>query len=295
MKLCLKCNARHASPEWLCPECGHAPSLLNGFVAHSEEMAQSGGGGFKPEIFEQFNQWELSSFWWRARRDIITWAIKKFKNESGNVSFLEVGCAAGYLLGSISAEFPNINLSGAEIFLDGLQHAAKRLPNVTFMQMDARKIPFADEFDMIGIFDVLEHIEEDEDVLRQLYRALKPGGTLLLIVPQHQWLWSNIDDHVCHVRRYKAKDLHGKMLAQNFILERSTSFVSLLFPAMVASRMKSKLAKGNDDLASEMQLPRVVNEVFYKVMRTEKKLIDWGLNFPFGGSRLVVAKKAFAS
>ena len=108
------------------------------------------------------------------------------------------------------------------------------------MQMDARNIPFVDEFDAIGAFDVLEHIEEDEQVLAQMHDALNHADVVLLTVPQHAWLWSLVDDYSCHVRRYSAKELHGKVRVAGFEILLSTSFVSSLLPIMLASRLGTK-------------------------------------------------------
>ena len=113
------------------------------------------------------------------------------------------------------------------------------MPTVAFMQMDARAIPFVGEFDVMGAFDVLEHVEEDEQVLIQMRDALKPRGVMLLTVPQHAWLWSPVADS-CHVRRYAAKELHVKVKAAGFEIVRSTSFVFSVLPAMFASRMAQR-------------------------------------------------------
>ena len=79
--------------------------------------------------------------------------------------------------------------------------------------MDARNIPFESEFDVIGAFDVLEHINEDTEVLAQIYTALKAEGLMLISVPQHPWLWSSLDEYACHVRRYTALDIQQKIEA----------------------------------------------------------------------------------
>ena len=70
--------------------------------------------------------------------------------------------------------------------------------------MDARNIPFRDEFDVIGAFDVLEHIDEDVAVIDEVRKALRPGGGFLMSVPQHPALWSQQDERAFHVRRYTA-------------------------------------------------------------------------------------------
>jgi len=78
------------------------PSQQDGIVLHTPEFAQSGDEVFKSEMFEDFNEWELSSFWWRARRNLILWLIRKFHGGKSPCSFLEIGCAAGWVLDCIT-------------------------------------------------------------------------------------------------------------------------------------------------------------------------------------------------
>src|SRR5205823_1532466 len=94
--------------------------------------------------------------------------------------------------------------------------------------------------DAIGAFDVLEHVYEDEAVLRQLYQALKPRGGLLLSVPQHPWLWSPVDDYSHHRRRYIASALAEEVERAGFRILRQTSFVSLLLPVVALSRWRGR-------------------------------------------------------
>jgi len=232
---------------------------------------------------------EDTNFWFRARNDLIIWAFNAYKPNAH--SFLEVGCGTGFVLSGIAKAYSDMVLNGSEIFLDGLSYAIERVPTASFMQMDARRIPFLEEFDTIGAFDVLEHIDEDEVVLTQLYKALKPNGVLLLTVPQHPWLWSAADEYACHMRRYKAKELFDKIRRSGFKVLRTSSFVSLLLPAMLLSRFKRHQLNADYDAIAELSLPRILNDLFLFVMRLECWLIRLGLNFPIGGSRLLIAKK----
>ena len=123
-----------------------------------------------------------------------------------------------------------MTIFGTEIFVSALSYAQNRVPCAFLFQADARKIPFVSHFDLIGAFDVLEHIADDVYALRQMHTALRPNGVLFLTVPQHPWLWSNIDDYSCPCRRYTAKNLHEKLASVGFDVKFSSSFVSLLLP-----------------------------------------------------------------
>lgn len=287
MKVCLRCEHAFSSNEWICPSCEHEPARLNGIESHAPEFANS-GGGFKPEYFENLARLEADNFWFRARNKLIIWALHTYKPDARN--FLEVGCGTGFVLSGIASNSA-IELSGSEIFLAGLSHAAHRIPSAHFMQMDARHVPFVDEFDSIGAFDVLEHIEEDEIVLTQLQRALKPGGILLLTVPQHPWLWSTSDEYACHIRRYTRSEIERKVAKSGLEVLRSTSFVTSLLPAMMLSRAIQKQQKENFDPTSEFTTNPLLNQSFYGLMMLELAGIKLGLNYPAGGSRLIVARK----
>jgi SAM-dependent methyltransferase len=289
MKRCLACDDRYASALADCPSCGIRPTLVDGFCAYAPEFAQS-GGGFNSNYFSALACLEDANFWFRFRNQLILWAIKE--HCPGFQSFLEIGCGTGYVISGIAKAFPNATVHGSEIFTDGLHYAANRLPSVNFMQMDARNIPFQDEFDVIGAFDVLEHIEEDERVLAQVHTALKPQGFMLLTVPQHAWLWSATDENACHVRRYAASGLHKKIESAGLKIVRSTSFVTTLLPAMMVSRLlQKKVSNGKLDARAELKLSPWLNSLFFQLLQAELAFIKEGLNFPVGGSRLVVAKK----
>lgn len=289
MKKCLACGACFPSPLFACVVCGIAPQRRDGFVAYAPSFAE-GGGGFKVNYFANLMQLEEGNFWFRARNRLIIWALQRYSPSFA--SMLEIGCGTGYVLSGVAQAYPRARLYGSEIFSAGLRYAAARQPGIEFMQMDGRQIPFTDEFDVIGAFDVLEHIEEDEAVLAQIWSALQPGGTLVLTVPQHTWLWSAVDEYACHVRRYSANELHAKVKAAGFDIQRSTSFVSTLLPAMYAKRLvqKSKLAQ-EIDASAELRIASWMNSLFEKMLSCELMLIRRGIDLPAGGSRLLVARK----
>jgi SAM-dependent methyltransferase len=291
MRKCFSCGHRFdaIAARDPCPVCAATPVLIDGFAAFSPDLARS-GASFKPEYFAKLAEQEAQSFWFNYRNRLIVWALQKYC--SGFSNLFELGCGTGYVLSAIAANWPGRMLGGSDILVDGLGFASRRLNQAEFLQMDGRAIPFADHFDAMCAFDVLEHIEEDELVLAQLHAALRPKGTLLLTVPQHAWLWSPVDDYACHVRRYDTKNLHAKIVRAGFRLKLSTSFVSALLPAMFASRFFSRRkAVGDIDIASELELSPWLNKLFGAICNIEFALIRAGLRIPLGGSRLIVATK----
>jgi hypothetical protein len=122
--------------------------------------------------------------------------------------------------------------------------------------------------------------------------SLKPEGLMMLTVPQHAWLWSPIDEYALHERRYATLDLHQKIEAAGFRIIRSTSFVTTLLPAMMISRfLQKKVSDKNFDATAELKISPLLNALFSLFLGAELTLIKTGINFPMGGSRLVVARK----
>ncbi len=264
--------------------------MIGGFTAFAPTLA-SQNGGFREEYFADLAALEARNFWFRARNELIVWAMKTYFPDCQR--FLEIGCGTGFVLSGIRSACPSIELSGSEIFSAGLAFAATRVPSAQFYQMDARKIPFSEHFDAIGAFDVLEHIDDDRSVIAEVSKALRPGGGFLITVPQHPSLWSQQDGHAHHVRRYTGTELRRKVEAAGFEVVRMTSFVSLLLPMMFASRKrKSDHKPGVDiDAMGDLRQPWAVNGALEAVMSIERTLIRRGLSLPAGGSLLVVARK----
>jgi SAM-dependent methyltransferase len=232
---------------------------------------------------------EGKSFWFQSRNALLIWALRNYFPNAR--SFFEIGCGTGFVLSGVQQAFPRMTLFGSDIFAKGLSFAVQRLPIATLFQMDARHIPFEEEFDVIGAFDVLEHIEEDEAVLTQMFQATTPGGGIILTVPQHPSLWSGVDDYSFHKRRYSRRELVWKVEQAGFKLLRVTSFVFLLLPVMMLSRMMKRGKRLDFDSAAEINISSLLNEILEKVMDIERMAIEVGISFHLGGSLLVVAKR----
>ncbi|MEI7788390.1 MAG: class I SAM-dependent methyltransferase [Chlorobiaceae bacterium] len=262
---------------------------IDGFEAWAPEIAKTGTGKFfHLNSFKKLAVLEDANFWFNARNELLIWALNQYF--VAPAKYAEIGCGTGYVLRAVEQAFPEAEIVGTELFVEGLKFAAQRCSRSKLVQLDARAIPYRNQFDVVGIFDVLEHIEDDEAVLKQIEKSLVNGGGVLITVPQHQWLWSSVDEAACHVRRYSAKELAKKVKAAGFEIMRSTSFVSLLLPMMVAARFVSR-NKPTADASAELSINKHLNWLFRKIMADEFNLIKLGLNFTFGGSRLLIARK----
>ena len=242
---------------------------------------------YSPDLFAHLASVEGGHWWFRARNRVLLWVLATKVGHFQNL--LEVGCGTGFVLKELRRAYPHAELFGADYFNEGLDFARKRVPTALFRQQDITEMTEAEQFDVIGAFDVIEHIEQDEDVLRNLARALQPGGALLLTVPQHRWLWSTVDEQACHVRRYVRKELLDKVRDVGLQVEYVTSFVSILLPAMWANRLRAR-SEDFDEL-SEFRLPVWLNSLLEAAMCLELVLLKSGVRFLAGGSLLVLARK----
>jgi SAM-dependent methyltransferase len=285
---CASCDAAVASLEGGCGGCGWAPERGGGYLDVVREGAQP-GGGFGDGDLERLAGVEDGSFWFRARNALL---LETFDAQFPAArSVLEVGCGNGYVLSALAERHPEIEVAGVDLGDAGLRAARERIPRATLVRADARELPFEDEFDVIGAFDVIEHVREDDAVLAAIHRALRPGGGIFVSVPQHRWLWSETDRYAGHERRYTRRELAGKLDRAGFRMRWVTSFVTLLLPAMVASRAWQALSRRQFDPTRELAVDRRIDALMERVMRVEAGAIGRGFYLPVGGSLLAVAER----
>jgi ubiquinone/menaquinone biosynthesis C-methylase UbiE len=288
MKICLFCGNRFSSTDWQCPSCHATPRIIDNFVAFAPDLVKV-NEGFNVEGFAKLAPLEAANFWFRARNKLILWALNHYYPSMN--SFLEIGCGTGFVLSAIEKTFPIPKLSASDLHTSGLKYANTRITQASLFQMDAREMPFEEEFDVIGAFDVLEHIADDERVLAEMFRAVKAGGGIIMTVPQHEFLWSQADTQACHERRYGIVDLKRKVKAAGFTIEMSTSFVFLLLPIMMLSRLIQRDKNSTHDQLAELRIGGFTNLILEKVLDFELLLIRLGFRLPVGGSRLLIARK----
>ena len=289
MKYCLSCQNIFSAEDWKCPSCGAEPEKSGDFFSFAPEFEEE-NPYFPHASFEHLVPFEEKHFWFRSRNKFIVWALRKWLFPEGK--FLEIGCGTAFVLSALERAMPGLELYGSEIDSNGLEQASRRVKRAELFQMDARRIPYRQEFDLVGMFDVLEHIPEDEIVLSQVHSALKTGGGLILTVPQHGFLWSYVDEISHHMRRYEKADLVAKVRNAGFEVLGSASFVSLLMPALLLSRTGKKEVDGSFDPDKELKIHPLTNAILGMVLGLERLMIRMGIRFPFGGSLILAARKA---
>jgi SAM-dependent methyltransferase len=158
---------------------------------------------------------------------------------------------------------------------------------------DAEKLPISpNSFDIILTLDIIEHLKDDLSALSEIFRALKPGGTLVIFVPAYQFLWSFQDEISHHQRRYTAKELKEKVQQAGFELKKLSYVNSLLFPVVWLGRMALRVFPKQFKITSESQMnPSWMNGFLYRIFLAELPLLHF-INFPFGVSILCLCQKS---
>jgi SAM-dependent methyltransferase len=253
-------------------------------------VTSTGTGVLSDEAFDRLLDAEESSFWFRSRNRLLSWSLKTHFPTA--TSFLEVGCGNGFVLAGLAAARPGMRVVGSDLAGSALEHSARRAPTAELVLADVRELPFEEAFDVVGAFDVIEHVLDDDRALASIRRATKVGGGVMITVPQHRWLWSETDRFSGHHRRYRRPELLEKLAAAGLNVRYVTSFVTLLLPVMAASRARQAITRSAFDPAREFEVPRTVDRLLEAVMNAEHGLIRRGIRLPAGGSLLAIAERA---
>ena len=284
MKRCLRCQTRFTHHGWACPNCGAAPAESNGIPVFAPALAE-GDGSDADYRYDALAAAEMRHFWFVRRAMLLAWAIQKYSPSARTL--LDVGCGTGGVVAALGVAIPVLQISAGDSRLAGLEYVRRRTPGVEILQCQACELPFDSEFDVAGAFDVIEHIDDDLGALSALRDVVKPGGLVLIAVPQHPWLWSTIDDFSRHRRRYTRAELRSKLESVGLQVVRMTSFAVAALPALWITRHIPQPF----DPERELRISRIPNAIFGALAAMEHRVIAAGFSLPAGGSLLAIARR----
>jgi SAM-dependent methyltransferase len=254
-------------------------------------------GGYDASLFAELARVEDRHFWFRARNVLIYELVKKLcSGLQPGYLVLEVGCGTGNVLKVLRKGCTTGLVVGMERHFDALPHAQRRSVG-PLVQGDARKLPFGKPFDVLCMFDVLEHIPEERETLLSLREMLAPEGKLILTVPAHQFLWSHFDETAHHCRRYSPAQLSSILIDTGFGVDFLSQFMACTFPLVwVFRKIGSLRGRGNVEEArslamQEFRLVPGVNGILASLLELEALWVARGHRLPLGTSLVVVARK----
>lgn len=233
---------------------------------------------------------EASSFWFNHRNDVIAAVVANYPPEG---PVFDIGGGNGYVsLGLKKAGFESIVVEPGE---HGAETARSRGLPVIRAAYEELSVPDG-LIPNAGLFDVLEHIEDDRAALADLHRAIAPGGMFYVAVPAYQFLWSEDDRFAGHYRRYTLPRLRERLMEAGFEPLYETYFFSLVVGAqlglrVIPTRLGLKKKKTQADTGAHRLPGGPVGAVFNMSFREELKRIRAGGSAPFGTSCLIAARR----
>jgi SAM-dependent methyltransferase len=246
---------------------------------------------YDPIHFARLAAIEERHAWFRARRDLIgRLAAELTRDLPDGFRVLEVGCGTGLLLQELERVCPRGQVIGMDLYAEGLRFARQRT-KCQLVLGDANNPPFGAEFDLVGLFDVLEHLPDDKGVLRRMRELLLPSGALLLTVPADPTLWSSFDEAACHARRYELPDLERKLTEAGFQVTYITHFMRALAPVLRTIRRGAVWSRGSRGAERELRVVPVINDVLYWILKQEATIIGQRRQIRTGTSILAIARR----
>lgn len=220
-------------------------------------------------IYKAMAELDDRHWWYRARRRLIAEIIRRQIPLPPQARLLEVGCGTGHNLPMLS-DFGAVDAIEVDEEARGIAETRLGRPVLAAPLPELRGVPHS-HYDLIGAFDVLEHIDDDQKAIEALAACLKPRGRLVLTVPAHQWMWSSHDELNHHKRRYSKASLTRLLERSPLQLDTVGYFNSLLFPLAVGARLASRLVGRSS--AAEKLPPKPVNWLFERIFVSERYLL----------------------
>lgn len=242
--------------------------------------------------YESFARLEDTHFWFVSRRRIFFDLLDRELGGRRDLRILEIGCGAGGMLGPLQRYG---RVTGVDIDAEYIEFCKNR-GFTEVMCASGYELPFADaSFDLVCLFDTMEHIPDEARALREVHRVLVPGGRVFASVPAYQFLWSQNDKIAHHCRRYTRGRLRRALVGAGLHPHRLTYFNMLLLPLIIPAVLWQKLRERLGRLPpgfnnTSVRIARPVNWLFTRIMSSERWLLRW-LSLPCGHSVIAMASR----
>lgn len=254
--------------------------------------------------FDTLIKMQQEHFWYRGRHNLILNVLKKelpaLLADANGLEAIDLGGGCGGWLRYLHSHQPDMfkQLALADSSIRALSLANPVVGDFAHRyQIDLMDIVWSEDWDVAFLLDVLEHIPEHEEALRQIRKSLRPGGLLFVTTPAFDQFWSYNDEIAHHQRRYVVRDYRELAEKTGFELLRTDYFMFFLSPALVASRLlfrpPSMISEEQRQayLAKTHRVPASpVNRILSGIFSLEALMIN-RLSFPWGTSILAVLRR----
>jgi SAM-dependent methyltransferase len=247
------------------------------------------------DYIQKYYRFEREHWWFAIRERIIVQVLKKsIPSVARNkpLKILNVGAATGKTTEMLQQFGEVTTVETDDYAIDFLQNKL----GISVVNASVEALPFSNNFfDVICLFDVIEHVNNQHVAIEELYRVSKEQGLLYCTTPAFSFLWSNHDTVNQHYRRYTSTSLKN-LLQPKFIIEYLSYFNFFLFFPIVCYRFVRNLFFGKQQQNSDFENGIVFTNsiaagIFRFIFSIEIPLLKW-IKFPFGVSIITSARKA---
>lgn len=268
----------------------HRPNIS---VTHrDEEYDQSG--------FDMLFQMQEKHFWYRGRHRFLMAAVDRYmRSQKAPLSAVDLGGGVGgwvrYLADRRADRFQTLALADSSD--TALTLAKNALPaSAQRYQIDLMNLGWGDQWDCAFLLDVIEHLPDDTEAMRQAAQALKPGGYLFITTPALKQFWSYNDELASHLRRYNRNDYRDLAACTGLELCDARYFMFFLSPLYLLSRINPGIARMSQEEKKALVLKqhaipaKPINALLSATFSAETPLGHW-MRLPWGTSILGVFRK----
>jgi SAM-dependent methyltransferase len=241
-----------------------------------------------PYEYEVMHALELRHWWFRGRRRLLINLLRGVAGAgSKRLRILDYGCGTG---GNTSAYGSFGDVVGIEPDSTAVQLAHRR-GGARYCRTTGTDLPFREgSFDVVMASDVLEHIEHDGKGILEIARVLRPGGSVILSVPAHGWLFSQHDTALQHFRRYSKRAVRDLLERNRLLVRRLSYWNAALFPLVCIQRLIGKRRRTGQPRSDAVLPPPLLNEALTGLLAVESVLVS-RLVLPWGVSLVAVAER----
>ncbi len=233
-------------------------------------------------------EWKVESFhWWFVVRRRLLQSLLSSINLPRNCVTVDIGCGVGSNLGTLRSV--GLNVIGLDRYIYALTLVRSK-EGFPLLAGDLNKLPIRPKsVGLIVAMDVLEHLDNDVNGIREFSQTLKKGGILILTVPAFRFLWGIQDVVTGHKRRYSRKEISEKLRQEGVEILRASYFNFFLFFPILFARRMIRLLGLRIESENEINSP-FINFLFKVIFSLEPYLLKY-FSFPFGVSIFCIARK----
>jgi SAM-dependent methyltransferase len=233
---------------------------------------------------------EATHFWFRGFRAFITPVIRDLSQGRHDLQIIDCGCGTGNNIRLVLEPYGRV--VGFDLDQGGV--AMSHASGARVVRADATHAPFASEsFDLATSFDVMQCLEPDAAVVRELARLVRPGGAAVVTMAALELLRGDHSESWQEVRRYTPASAKALFVQAGLRVERVSFLFGSLFPLMLTVRFAQRLLRPfrGHRPETDIAVPSAPINGLLTALVTAEARVAQRFPLPVGSSLLVVGKK----